>query len=69
MSDPWPPDARFEMGDYVAKKGRALWRGRIVGWYRTELTALGYAIESHYEAGSVQIYPATAIEPWNRPPD
>lgn len=65
--DPWPADASFQMGDYAAKKGRASWRGKIVGWYRTDLTALGYAIESHYEPGSVQIYPATAIEPWTPP--
>ena len=52
------------MGDYVAKKGRASWRGKIVGWYRTDLTALGYAIESHLEPGSVQIYPETAINEW-----
>jgi dihydrofolate reductase (trimethoprim resistance protein) len=55
------------MGDYAAKKGRASWRGKIVGWYRTDLTALGYAIESHFEPGSVQIYPETAIEPWIPP--
>ncbi|MBA4784118.1 MAG: DfrB family trimethoprim-resistant dihydrofolate reductase [Rhizobiales bacterium] len=67
--DPWPSDASFQMGDYAAKKGRASWRGKIVGWYRTDLTALGYAIESHYEPGSVQIYPATAIEPWTPPRD
>lgn len=69
MSEPWPQDAGFQLGDYVAKKGRAAWRGKIVGWYRTELTALGYAIESHYEVGSVQIYPETAIEHWSCPPD
>ena len=55
------------MGDYAAKKGRALWRGKIVGWYRTDLTKLGYAIESHFEPGSVQIYPETAIEAWTPP--
>lgn len=67
MKDPWPSDATFQMGDFVAKKGRASWRGRIVGWYRTDLTKLGYAIESYFEPGSVQIYPETAIEPWESP--
>ncbi len=67
MNDPWPLDASFNMGDYAAKKGRASWRGKIVGWYRTELTSLGYAIESHYEPGLVQIYPEAALEPWAPP--
>ena len=63
--NPWPADAGFQRGAYVEKKGRAKWRGRIVGWYRTELTALGYAVESHFEPGSVQIYPETALVAWN----
>ncbi|ANK77284.1 DfrB family trimethoprim-resistant dihydrofolate reductase [Ensifer adhaerens] len=67
MVDRWPADAAFQMGDYAAKKGRASWRGKIVGWYRTDLTSLGYAIESHFEPGSVQIYPETAIEAWVPP--
>src|ERR1700741_2897609 len=57
----WPADAEFKPGDLVMKKGRASWRGHIRGWYRTELTALGYAVESMYEPGSVQIYPASAL--------
>ena len=67
MVDPWPSDASFAMGDYVAKKGRASWRGKIVGWYRTDLTQLGYAVESYFEPGSVQIYPLSAVEAWNPP--
>ena len=67
MTDHWPSDAIFQMGDYVAKKGRSSWRGKIVGWYRTELTKLGYAVESHFEPGSVQIYPETAIDAWELP--
>jgi dihydrofolate reductase (trimethoprim resistance protein) len=59
----WPPDAVHELGAWVQKKGRASWRGRIVGWYRTNITALGYAVESAYEPGSVQIYPETALLP------
>lgn len=60
----WPADAMFQMGALVHKKGRASWRGRIVGWYRTERTALGFAVESAFEPGSVQIYPQTALVPW-----
>ena len=59
----WPNDATFQLGDLVQKKGRASWRGRVVGWYRTDLTALGFAVESDFEPGSVQIYPQTALEP------
>jgi hypothetical protein len=61
----WPSDALHEFGAWVQKKGRASWRGRIVGWYRTDITALGYAVESAYEPGSVQIYPETALLPLN----
>jgi hypothetical protein len=53
------------MHDLVCKKGRSSWRGKVVGWYRTELTALGYAVESHFEPGSVQIYPESALIPWD----
>jgi hypothetical protein len=58
----WPADAEFQLGDLVQKKGRASWRGHVRGWYRTELTELGYAVESMYEPGSVQIYPASALD-------
>jgi hypothetical protein len=61
----WPADAKFSRGATVRKKGRASWRGKIVGWYRTELTALGYAVESAFEPGSVQIYPESALEAWS----
>lgn len=66
--DSWPSDAQFTLGQYVQKKGRASWRGRIVGWYRTEITPLGFAVESIYEPGSVQIYPQTALEPMTAVP-
>ncbi|GLS35098.1 hypothetical protein GCM10010869_06860 [Mesorhizobium tianshanense] len=46
---------------------RESWRGKIVGWYPTDLTNLGYAIESYFEPGSVQIYPETAIDAWTPP--
>jgi len=62
----WPKDAKYPLGALVQKKGRASWRGRIVGWYRTDITALGYAIESIYEPGSVQIYPESAVTDMER---
>ena len=54
--------AKFKQGDHVRKKSGSEWQGYIVGWYRTKLTTEGYAIESESHAGSVQIYPANALE-------
>lgn len=56
------PRRSFAIGDYVRKKSGSQWRGRVVGWYSTSLTPDGYAVESDTHAGSVQIYPASAIE-------
>jgi hypothetical protein len=53
----------FAPGQQVRKTKGAHWRGKVVGWYRTELTTEGYAVESSTEKGSVQIYPAAALEP------
>ena len=53
---------KFKLGDYVAKTSGSQWSGRIVGEYSTELTPEGYAVESSTEHGSVQIYPAKALE-------
>lgn len=50
------------IGDRVRKKSGSEWQGRIVGWYSTELTPKGYAVESETHKGSVQIYPASALE-------
>jgi len=46
----------------VRKKSGSNWHGRIVGVYRTANTPVGYAVESEREPGSVQIYPASALE-------
>ena len=53
---------KFKMGDLVRKTKGAQWHGRIVGTYSTSLTPEGYAVESSTEHGSVQIYPAAALE-------
>jgi dihydrofolate reductase (trimethoprim resistance protein) len=59
----WPATHRtFGMGDKVRKVRGSQWHGRVVGWYSTELTPEGYAVESNTERGSVQIYPASALE-------
>lgn len=55
---------KFDLGDLVRKKSGGSWRGRVVGFYRTDLTPVGYCVESHFEEGSVQIYPEAALLPW-----
>lgn len=53
---------KFKLGDKVKKIKGSQWHGIIVGSYTTELTPEGYAVESSTEHGSVQIYPAQALE-------
>lgn len=60
----WPDTRAYRIGDKVRKRSGGSWRGTIVGWYRTSMTPDGYAVESAFEPGSVQIYPAVALEPW-----
>lgn len=52
----------FCIGDKVRKVRGGQWKGRVVGYYSTDLTKEGYAVESDTEVGSVQIYPAAALE-------
>ena len=56
------PQGKFRMGDLVKKSTGSEWEGRICGTYYTALTQEGYAVESEAHAGSVQIYPAKALE-------
>ena len=53
---------KFTLGSLVRKKSGSEWQGHIVGWYSTTLTIEGYAVESEIHKGSVQIYPASALE-------
>lgn len=53
---------RFMLGAKVRKIKGSQWHGVVVGFYTTELTPEGYAVESSTEKGSVQIYPAAALE-------
>jgi hypothetical protein len=55
---------KFKLGDKVRKTRGSSWHGAIVGTYSTDLTPEGYCVESWYETGSVQIYPAAALELW-----
>lgn len=64
-----PTHTTFAMGDLVFKRGGSSWHGRIVGWYSTNLTPEGYAVESDHEPGSVQIYPAAALQRDTQEPD
>lgn len=54
--------AKFKRGDLVKKKSGSEWQGIVCGKYSTELTPEGYAVESASHKGSVQIYPAGALE-------
>ena len=53
---------KFKRGDHVRKRSGSEWQGHVVGEYSTKLTPEGYAVESDTHAGSVQIYPAAALE-------
>lgn len=53
---------KFAMHQRVRKTSGSEWQGRICGTYSTALTTEGYAVESEAHAGSVQIYPAKALE-------
>lgn len=53
---------KFRIGDMVRKIKGSNWTGTIVGTYSTKLTPEGYCVESSTEIGSVQIYPAAALE-------
>ena len=56
------PVGKFRVGDVVKKVSGSEWEGVIVGTYSTELTPEGYCVESMMHKGSVQIYPAKALE-------
>lgn len=57
----WPSNG-YSYGDRVRKKSGSSWHGKVVGWYATDLTKLGWCVESEREPGSVQIYPEAALE-------
>lgn len=56
------PLGTWVIGTRLRKKSGSSWQGRVVGYYSTSLTHVGYCIESEREPGSVQIYPASALE-------
>lgn len=52
---------KYQMGNTLEKKSGSEWWGMVVGFYSTETTPRGYAIESGVHKGSVQIYPEAAL--------
>jgi hypothetical protein len=63
--EPGAPAGAFQRGDLVRKKSGSSWRGRIVGDYSATWTVDGYNVESLFEPGNVQVYPAAALLPWS----
>lgn len=56
-------DAKFKQGDRVRKHSGAWWEGRVVGYYSTAQTPIGYCVQLDLvENGPVQIYPENALE-------
>ena len=53
---------KFNIGELVRKIRGSDWQGIVVGTYSTSLTPEGYCVESLFHKGSVQIYPAHALE-------
>lgn len=52
---------KYRKGQRLTKTKGSSWQGKVVGFYETDLTPIGYAIESEREPGSVQIYPESAL--------
>lgn len=59
------PLGQWKLGTLLRKRKGSAWHGRVVGYYSTELTPVGYCLESIREPGSVQIYPSSALEPYD----
>lgn len=59
---PTPEGFRWGFGTALKKKSGSNWYGKVTGFYSTEQTPEGYAVESWVHRGSVQFYPAQALE-------
>ena len=64
LSDAFAGAWLYRIGDPVEKRSGSSWRGKVCGYYWTELTPRGYCVESAFERGSVQIYPEAALRKW-----
>ncbi len=58
---PREPTRKYSIDDRVTKTKGSSWTGRVVGFCSTNLTPIGYAVESENEPGSVQIYPEVVL--------
>lgn len=56
-----PNGGMWCIGQRVTKLKGSSWTGKIVGFYVTKLTPIGYCVESENEPGSTQIYPEAAL--------
>lgn len=56
-----PENFEWHIGQQVKKKSGSEWSGKIVGFYSTEQTPEGYAVESDKHKNTVQIYPKQAL--------
>jgi len=52
---------KFPLKSRVTKIRGSSWTGRVVGFYTTSLTPVGYSVESENEPGSVQVWPEAAL--------
>lgn len=57
-----PDGFRWGLGAKLGKKRGSSWRGTVCGFYSTPHTPEGYCIASEFEPGSVQVWPAAALE-------
>lgn len=60
-----PNGFRWPIGAKVRKKRGSQWRGTVCGFYSTPHTPEGYCVDSAFETGSVQVWPAAALEDWD----
>ncbi|RDC59744.1 Dihydrofolate reductase type [Alteripontixanthobacter maritimus] len=58
-------ERKWALGDLVQKKRNSEWRGVVVGFYSTDATPEGYNVESLFERGSCQLWPASALIDWD----
>ncbi len=58
------PECKFNWFDNVQKTSGSYWEGKVVGFYSTEQTKIGYCIQlpTKNNNGPVQIYPESALE-------
>lgn len=57
-----PDGFRWGRGTMLRKKSGSWWEGRVVGFYSTDDTPIGYAVQLDRSHGPVQIFPEAAFE-------